>query len=473
MPAVVAALVLALSSPQAAFSIPGVQEAITGGAASLQAGEAREGYSPWTAIALRAAGFAPRPGVAAYLDGLEPGGPTTDYALALLAVIAEKGPSGAAATDLARRLAEAQQPDGKFADYIDGTGGELVNAHVWAIIALRASGNPVPDPEQARAWLVARQHPDGGFSYAVGVETSDVDMTAMALSAFAALERGTEDPAVRRALDYLRSVQSEVTGGFGGWGLDTNADSCAAVIQALVALGLDPAGPEWTNHAGNPVAALLELQTGDGAFAYAAGLDANPLSTRQAVLALADLWTGTPFWERLGRVFSPDLFPDVSTGHWAYEELAFLTARGVIGGYPDGTFRPAHSLTRAEFARMVAAAVGVRSGPRKAYFRDVHPSHWAFGAVQALAAHGLVRGVAENIYDPGGTVTGAQVVAVMVRFLGLEPPAVDPKEPWWSGVVKRAGERGLLYPGFDPGIPATRAQTAWSLARTLESGPAG
>ncbi|MBE0466533.1 MAG: hypothetical protein IBX71_04825 [Candidatus Desulforudis sp.] len=298
VPVVAVFLLLAASVPPAARAAPGLEAALARGAAALQKVEVREDYSPWIAVTLRAAGYEPRTGVDAFVEGLAPDGPTTDYALALLAVLAEDGPTAPAVDELARRLAASRQADGKFADCIDGSGTELVNAHVWAMIALGASGTAMPAPERACDWLAARQHPDGGFSYGTDVEDSDVDMTAMALLAFAALDC-VDDPAVDRALRYLAGVQSEVTGGFGGWGLETTADSSAVVIQSLVALGLNPTGPEWTKRAGNPVTAVLALQGNDGCFSYAAGFDANLFSTRSAVLALADLQAGTPFWERL------------------------------------------------------------------------------------------------------------------------------------------------------------------------------
>lgn len=310
VPVVAVFLLLAASVPPAARAAPGVDAALARATAALQEVEAREDYSPWIAVTLRAAGCEPRTGVDAFLDGLAPDGPSTDYALALLAVLAEDGPTAPAVDELARRLVASRQADGKFADRIDGSGAELVNAHVWAVIALGASGTEVPAPERACDWLAARQHLDGGFAYATGIEDSDVDMTAMALLAFAALDC-VDDPAVDRAFRYLAGVQSEVTGGFGGWGLDTTADSSAVVIQSLVALGLDPTGTEWTKRAGNPVTALLALQGKDGSFGYTAGFDANLFSTRSAVLALADLQAGTPFWERLA---VSDHVADVAAG---------------------------------------------------------------------------------------------------------------------------------------------------------------
>ena len=50
---------------------------------------------------------------------------------------------------------------------------------------------------------------------------------------------------------------------------------------------------------------------------------------------------------------TPVAFPDVPKSHWAYEAIQRLSALGIISGYPDGTFRPNASVTRAELACMV------------------------------------------------------------------------------------------------------------------------
>jgi archaellum component FlaC/opacity protein-like surface antigen len=47
---------------------------------------------------------------------------------------------------------------------------------------------------------------------------------------------------------------------------------------------------------------------------------------------------------------------DVPPGHWAYQAIEELVRAGIIEGYPDGTFRPNRTLTRAEFAQAIARA---------------------------------------------------------------------------------------------------------------------
>lgn len=315
----------------AAWAEDGVQSVLNRGAAYLCRPEF-DGSPAWKAIALRAADrLDPESGPDAAV--LEPDDATTSRALALIAMRAH----GAAEDDpvvgeLVAQLQDCQLPGGKFADSIYGEGEILINAHLWAIIALRAAGVAIPDEESAYRWLAAQQFADGGFSYAVGLDAPDADMTAMALQALAAIGAGEDDPVVRRALDYLRNHQSE-GGGFGAWGLEVTADTCAAVIMGLIAQGIDPTSPEWNKNGGNPVTALCSLQLPGGGFEYAAGLGPNAMSTQQAVLALADLLAGRPFWTRFDTVTEPQ-FDDEADSRRAGAARFVLLKNAVISGCP-------------------------------------------------------------------------------------------------------------------------------------------
>ena len=52
---------------------------------------------------------------------------------------------------------------------------------------------------------------------------------------------------------------------------------------------------------------------------------------------------------------SPQSFSDVPPDHDAYEAVEFLKTQNIIGGYPDGTFKPDRTVNRAEAAKIIAA----------------------------------------------------------------------------------------------------------------------
>jgi len=259
--------------------------------------------SAWSYVALAGAG---KSGEAARvhraceagLAGLRQGDTNRYSALVFAVLAAGADPRAYCSRDLVREIQEAQLPGGKFADNVITGGENLVNAHIWAVLALTAAGAAIPDPEGARRWLISRQLANGGFNWNAAEKTAaDVDTTGMALMALAAIGEDKESPAVKRALTFLRRVQLS-NGGFTSWGTE-NPESCSAVIQGLVALGIDPRGAEWQKSGGDPVTALLSFQLPSGAFAHQKGGEANEMATYQALMALADLHYGSPLFGRL------------------------------------------------------------------------------------------------------------------------------------------------------------------------------
>lgn len=270
------------------------------------------GIMDWPAVALASAGenitgsrwsHQGRNGVSWRQDELRkskgfPGDVTTDIARTTLAVCANGlNPRSFAGYNLVAMIKASQAKNGKFQDTVKG-GTKLVNAHIWSIIALHAAGEKIPQANLARRWLISQQNPDGGFSYSVSNSQSDVDITANTLVALACLGEPNSSPVVRKGLNYLQKQQLK-TGDFSSWGI-ANAESTAAVLQALVALKLDPCAPGWCKNQQNMIEALLEYQLQDGSFSHQQGGSSDLIATQQALLALADYQRGTTFFQHLG-----------------------------------------------------------------------------------------------------------------------------------------------------------------------------
>lgn len=69
-------------------------------------------------------------------------------------------------------------------------------------------------------------------------------------------------------------------------------------------------------------------------------------------------------------------FTDVPAEHWAYPYVTALSTTGVISGYPDGSFRPDATVTRAEWAKMLSVAGELQVGKFEENFVDVNESDW-------------------------------------------------------------------------------------------------
>lgn len=231
-------------------------------------------------------------------------GELNDYSLLVLGLVAAGGdPYDYQGRNLVQMIRAAQLPDGKFADNIDGSGlgdnGEqvLVNAHIWALLALQAAGAEIPGAQKARQWLIDQQRADGSFNWNALGTKPDVDSTGMALMALGAMGEKKDSPVVQKAVTFLRSAQED-DGGFSSWGAP-NPESCRMVISGLTAVGIDPAGSEWTKAGGNPLTALLSYQLPDGSFEHIKGGGSNMMATEQALQGLADLYYGNTLFDRL------------------------------------------------------------------------------------------------------------------------------------------------------------------------------
>lgn len=93
-------------------------------------------------------------------------------------------------------------------------------------------------------------------------------------------------------------------------------------------------------------------------------------------------------------------------------------------------------------------------------FADVKGSHWASGYIAIASSKGLVNGYPDGTFKPSNNVTHAEVATMLVRALGLE--SSETSTPWYLNDVLTASEFGLLADGFDANAKATRGQVAQS-----------
>lgn len=113
-------------------------------------------------------------------------------------------------------------------------------------------------------------------------------------------------------------------------------------------------------------------------------------------------------------------FPD--TAGWAEDYILAAHQAGLVSGYPDGTFRPENSISRAEFAQVVyqlARNQGIAlEAIRQAEFSDaVREGVWFSEAIYALADAGLMDGYPEGTFLPNTPISRAEAVVVLNRLL--------------------------------------------------------
>ena len=168
---------------------------------------------------------------------------------------------------------------------VPGTFDAGAVGQAWAILALKAAGESVP-PE-AVAVLKGYQLESGAWNSAFGPDT---DTVAVVLQALVAGGETASSESVQKALAFFETQQNE-DGGFPAikpseWGTDTNANSTANVLMALTAVGQNPSAGKWKKASGDPITALLKLQTADGKIEFQPGVGSPVMATVQAIPAL-------------------------------------------------------------------------------------------------------------------------------------------------------------------------------------------
>lgn len=119
-------------------------------------------------------------------------------------------------------------------------------------------------------------------------------------------------------------------------------------------------------------------------------------------------------------------FPDVGKSSDYFEAISYVSDRGLMVGDNHGNFNPGKTVTRAEMATIVCRMLGETNGLAKSeVFSDVPADHWANGYVCKAAELGIVNGYGNGKFGPSDNVTYEQAVTMIVRSLGEENRALS------------------------------------------------
>jgi lysophospholipase L1-like esterase len=197
---------------------------------------------------------------------------------------------------------------------------------------------------------------------------------------------------------------------------------------------------------------------------------------RIAVLALAVLACVT-------LVSAAFAYTDVASDYPYQSAIADLSARGVVSGYPDGSFHPDDPVLRAQFAKMIVKALGIdEAAGGDPPFEDLGPALSPDGYpksyVAAAYAQGIVRGLTQDQFFPFSGLTRAQAITMIVRaamslnVARMDPPPADYRatlgdfSPVHGPTAALAEYNGLFVglvgfdPSWDPWEFATRGEVA-------------
>jgi hypothetical protein len=171
------------------------------------------------------------------------------------------------------------------------------------------------------------------------------------------------------------------------------------------------------------------------------------------------------------------LFSDVPSSYWAGDFIFRLNSLGYISGYPDGTFRPDTSITRAEFATVLVKAFKLPVTAGKV-FGDTN-SHWAVNYIATAYAAGIATGYNDDSFGPEDLITREQMAVMIVKAAKIkeadaEITCTDSNKisAWAKDAMTAAAQNGIMsgYPdgSFNPQGKATRAEAVAVIANALK-----
>jgi hypothetical protein len=171
-------------------------------------------------------------------------------------------------------------------------------------------------------------------------------------------------------------------------------------------------------------------------------------------------------------------FPDVKEGTYYYESVLNLTAREVINGYEDGTYRPGNAIKRGEAAMIIAAALNLDTdNVTDPGFEDVKTSAWYYGSVAALVEKGILEGYNEKTFNPNGTLKRSEMAKILTKAFSLKEESFTDKtftdvkpEQWYSKYIQplitNNITNGISANTFGPNEEVTRGQIATFVVRS-------
>lgn len=174
--------------------------------------------------------------------------------------------------------------------------------------------------------------------------------------------------------------------------------------------------------------------------------------------------------------YAASSFPDINPSTEDGKAIINLAERGIISGYPDGTFKPANFITRTQAAKILAGILHLDTvHVTNPNFKDITPDNENYGAIAALAEAGIIRG-SNGYFNPTKQITRGQLSKMIVKGFDLtitddiDIPFTDVKagseyEPYIQTLFSNNITKGTTPTTFGPQSYVKRSQLASFVVR--------
>ena len=163
------------------------------------------------------------------------------------------------------------------------------------------------------------------------------------------------------------------------------------------------------------------------------------------------------------------------------EAVDACSALNIIGGYPDGSYKPEGNIKRSEICKMICVALnggeeptlGTPATPTFSDVRNTPNAAWAEKYIESCVSQGIVSGVGGGRFSPNGNVTGSQLAKMLLVCLGFDSDIEGyTGNAWDMNVNVRATQKGLYkgLEGLDVSAALTRDTAAQMVWNALQAG---
>lgn len=255
-------------------------------------------------------------------------------------------------------------------------------------------------------------------------------------------------------------------------------------ISKLYDINISKDSQEVTNFDGNLTIEIPYTGNENTTVAYYIPEAGTPELIAESMLKNNKLLFKTNHLSTFGAGENTKEFTDV-TSAWYTDDVNFLSARGIIDGFKDNTFKPNNDITRAEFIALIAKYEKVKAVNTHTDFKDVSSQKWYSAYVKWAKDNNIVSGDGSGLFNPERKISREEVAVIMANYIkfktGKDIPSVqntkfiDDKNisTWAKSSVNYLSEISLINGKNNNNFAAkdntTRAETSAILKRYIVS----